>query len=303
LATGNDRRGNVSRAIDLVRDDLLPKIKGRVLIKPNFVSTDNQLAATHVDVIRAILDLVVPAGPDEIVVAEAAGPGNTAEGYANYGYDKLPDEYPVKLIDLGELTEWQPIHLLDANQNLVEAQICTYAVETDCRISAAVMKTHDTAICTLSMKNMMGALARADRGKMHGKSEHIPEPEIVGSVRVMNRNIVRLNRLLLPHIAVIDGFEGMQGDGPCAGDPVHVGAVVVGADPVAADAVAAKVMGFEPLDVGFIFYANEIGMGIGDLSRIEPCGDPFEASITPFQPHPRYEAQKLWRVDPPWLLD
>ncbi|MDP6359224.1 MAG: DUF362 domain-containing protein, partial [Planctomycetota bacterium] len=70
LVTGNDRRQNILEAMRLVREDLLPKIHGRVMIKPNLVMTGNQLAATHVDAVRAILDFVVEAGPDEIVVAE-----------------------------------------------------------------------------------------------------------------------------------------------------------------------------------------------------------------------------------------
>jgi uncharacterized protein (DUF362 family) len=286
-----------------VEADLRPKIRGRVLIKPNFVCTSRKPAATHVDAVRAVLDFVVQANPKEIVVAEGAGPGNTAQGWHNFGYDKLPDEYPVRLVDLNGLGDWQTIRLLDGRQNLVEARINTFAVEADCRISVAIPKTHDTSICTLSLKNMMGALALTDRGKMHGRSDRIPSPQLLDSARVMGRNIVRLNRKLLPHIAVLDGFEGMEGNGPCDGDPVPLRAAVASADPVAADAVGAKLMGFEPQDVGFIFYANAAGMGVGDLARIEVLGDEIAKLARKFKPHPYYITHQHWRIDPPWLLD
>ena len=51
---GDDRRKNVYNALMAINDDLQPKLKQRkyVVIKPNFVNTQNQLAASHVDGVR-----------------------------------------------------------------------------------------------------------------------------------------------------------------------------------------------------------------------------------------------------------
>lgn len=296
LITGDDRRRNILEAMRLVREDLLPRIHGQVMIKPNLVTTGNQLAATHVDAVRAILDFVVEVGPDEIVVAEGtADSGPTGNGWQNYGYCQLKEEYPVTLRDLNLEERWETITLLDGREQPVEAKICSAAVESDCRISAPVAKTHNFAICTLSMKNMMGAQAHSDRQKTHGHTKDF-KAELLEIVRVIGKNIVRLNESLLPHIAVIDGFEGMEGNGPCGGDPVPLRAAIVSSDPVAADAVAAKVMGFEPLEVGSIYYANECGMGIGDLARIEVLGNEIQEVAQNFKPHEDYETQRQWRV-------
>ena len=48
----------VSKALSLIEDRIKESLKGRrqVLIKPNFVSTRRQLAATHVDAARAVLE-------------------------------------------------------------------------------------------------------------------------------------------------------------------------------------------------------------------------------------------------------
>jgi uncharacterized protein (DUF362 family) len=278
----------------LVKDDLLPRIHGRVLIKPNFVCTSRQTASTHADTVRAVLDFVFQAKPDEVLIAEGAGPGNTDQGWKNFGYLRLVKEYPVALVDLNEGTQWRPVELLDGLRRPVPAKVNALAVESDCRISVAVAKTHDTAICTLSMKNMMGALNRADRGKMHGHGPGF-EPERIQSVRVMPRNIVRLNQLLLPHIAVIDAFEAMEGDGPIYGEIVPLHAAVVSADAVAADAVATALMGFDPLDLGHIVHASQEGMGTGDLAHIDVVGDSVHAIARTFKPHPYYDIQKQWR--------
>ena len=60
VANGSSRRQNVNDALAAIEDQIMPalKTKKRVVIKPNLVSTDNQLAATHVDALHGILDFL-----------------------------------------------------------------------------------------------------------------------------------------------------------------------------------------------------------------------------------------------------
>ena len=46
LARHADRRQNIYRALDLVRDDVTPLIREQVMLKPNFLSGKNQLASS-----------------------------------------------------------------------------------------------------------------------------------------------------------------------------------------------------------------------------------------------------------------
>ena len=59
LARRADRRQNIYRALDLVRNDVTPKLREQVMLKPNFLSSKNQLAASHVDAIRGVLDFLL----------------------------------------------------------------------------------------------------------------------------------------------------------------------------------------------------------------------------------------------------
>jgi len=72
LAKQNNRRDNIFHAMDLVREDLLPKIADQVLLKPNFLSNKNQLASSHADAMRGAIDflLTCPNPPSEIIIAE-----------------------------------------------------------------------------------------------------------------------------------------------------------------------------------------------------------------------------------------
>ncbi len=74
LVKGDVRRKNVFDALLAVDKEVRPAMarKKYVLIKINNVSTTNQLAATHVDAIRGILDYVAPRFKGPVVIAEAS---------------------------------------------------------------------------------------------------------------------------------------------------------------------------------------------------------------------------------------
>jgi len=60
LVRGEERRRNVYESLMAIEDQILPVLKTRkyVIIKPNIVSTVNQLACTHADALRGIMDFV-----------------------------------------------------------------------------------------------------------------------------------------------------------------------------------------------------------------------------------------------------
>ena len=72
LAQQGNRRDNVFQAMDLVRDDLIPKIADQVMLKPNFLTNTNQLASSHPDAMRGAIDFLLscPQPPSEILIAE-----------------------------------------------------------------------------------------------------------------------------------------------------------------------------------------------------------------------------------------
>ena len=59
LANRGSRRDNVFHAMHLVRDDLIPKVADQVMLKPNFLSSKNQLASSHADAIRGAIDFLL----------------------------------------------------------------------------------------------------------------------------------------------------------------------------------------------------------------------------------------------------
>ena len=75
---GEDRRKNVHDALVAIDKQILPTLRSRkyVVIKPNNVNTVNQLAATHADALRGILDYLAPRFKGPIHIAESSAGRN-----------------------------------------------------------------------------------------------------------------------------------------------------------------------------------------------------------------------------------
>lgn len=140
----------------------------------------------------------------------------------------------------------------------------------------------------------MGTLHKEDRIKMHGYHSHA-DRVLPREAQTLNINLLRLSRHLKPDIAIVDGTVGLQGNGPGGTDSVPLGIAVVSGDVFAADAVTAKAMGFEPLEIGLFYYANEMAYGVADLNDIVIVGPAVEKVATSFKPHETTEQQFQWQ--------
>lgn len=326
LVKGENRYGNVARALDLIAGQVEVRGKERIVIKPNFVTTDRALATTHVDAVRAVLDLLRPRTNALITIAEGAALGDTFDGFRHFGYTDLSKEYHVELVDLNR-GEWIEAPVYNGSFKDMRLRLSKTIVESDLRISVGPPKTHDTVLVTLSLKNMvMGSLIRDQRegggaGPVMALAKtmaHIVPPAIknaplvrtklVHSVMrsdksamhmgtpIINLNLYRLAQHVYPHLAVIDGFRGMEGAGPTHGDPVDLRCAVASVDFLAADTVAAALMGFDVDDVGYLHYCKVKGLGTGDLQRIQVLGNTLAECRHPFRPPPTAQGQRKWQI-------
>ncbi len=278
------RRDNVRRSLELLADDVKKSIGQRqVIIKPNFVSTTVQLAASHADQMRGILDFLKGFYKKKVIIAEAAC-GNTWHAFKNFGYYNLIDEYDVELIDINQ-EGYKSIPIRNSNGLIFNVRVSNLMLDKDNYfISAARLKSHDTVVVTLSIKNMaMGSVLYPDKVKVHQE------------LRQTNLNIADLAESVWPDLAVIDGFVGMEGDGPISGDPIQVGVAIASTDPLAADRVACDVMGADFLKVGYLCHCAERELGEADINKINVVGIPIKECITPFRLHSLVKEQYGWK--------
>jgi len=274
----------------------------RVLIKPNNVMMDRPLTSSHVDTLEGILEFLYSIGVKEnIIIAESAANGSTLEGFDNYGYYNLLKRFPVKLMDLDQ-DKFELIHVFD-EKDFRPHPVRTSSMMLDPDtfiISAAKLKTHDRVVATLSLKNIVFGAPIKDLGFTWGKNRKAgtrnDKPIAHGSgIRGINYNLFSLAGKLHPDLSVIEGFEGMEGNGPNSGTPVDHRVCVVGMDWLASDRIALELMGINVADVGYLNYCADAGMGEWDLAKIEVVGQNLNDHIRKYKLNDNIETQVIWK--------
>lgn len=127
-------------------------------------------------------------------------------------------------------------------------------------------KTHGHSTMTGAMKNAFGGLLREVRHHCH---TYIHEVLV---------DLLSIQKEIHPGIlAVMDGTVAGDGAGPRTMTPKIENYILASADQVAIDAVSAKMMGFDPMEIGYIKMAHDKGLGVGDLAQIDIVGDDISA--------------------------
>lgn len=133
-------------------------------------------------------------------------------------------------------------------------------------------------------------------GRLNWDSLSASQKEFCKSIAVMHRNLVSLNQAVGPKLAVVDGFSGMDGEGPRLGRSRNFGWVVAGNDPVAVDSVVARLMGLPVDQIGYLVLAEQAGLGCLSLDRIEIVGDSLEDVSGRCRVHSHSPLQKFWKT-------
>jgi len=96
-------------------------------------------------------------------------------------------------------------------------------------------------------------------------------------------------------LTVIDGHEGMEGNGPASGTPVPSRVAIASTDFVAADRVAAETMGVNSDWLGYAKFAGGMGMGQYELDKIDVLGAKIDEVKKPYRMHPDIEKELQWQ--------
>ena len=299
VVNGAGRRKNIQEALAAIEDQIMPvlKTKKHVVIKPNIVSTSNQLASTHVDALHGILDFLGPRFKGPVVIAESSA-GYTTQGFDHFGYSGLiPEHKPldVTLVDLNEEGKYLTHTILNGDLHLVPVRLAARLLDQEAFVICSAMpKTHNTVVATLSIKNMaLGAplhSARKESQRWNDKRLYH------GGVRQTHVDIAMTAERLQPcwGAAVLDGWEGMEGNGPGNGTLVPSGIAIASTDFVAADRVGMEAMGLNPEWVGYLGFCARAGLGQDDLSKIEIRGAKLAKVTRKYRMHDDLERELRW---------
>ncbi|HYE83139.1 MAG TPA: DUF362 domain-containing protein [Clostridia bacterium] len=248
----------------------------RVLVKTNLLMRKNpdDAVITHPAVVEAIVRYLQDMGCKVIVGDSPGGPfteWNLKSVYKAGGMLEMAERTGCELnYDTSVLEISNP----DAKR-LKSMQIIKIAREVDFVVSAAKLKTHGMMTYTGAVKNLFGVIPGLVKADYHMR---------LNSVDNFADHLVDICEAVKPVFSIIDGIDGMEGDGPSAGEKKHVGLVLASESPYALDTVASSIMGLEPLAVPTIRSARERNLFSGDLKDIGIKGVQLgEIKVAPFK--------------------
>jgi uncharacterized protein (DUF362 family) len=219
----------------------------RVVLKPNLVEFDSNTAInTHPLVVHAAYETFRKLGAADIRIAEgpghrrgtldladAAGYFSTVPGFENLFTDLNTDAIAKRSIP-------NPVSKLNS------LYLPHTVLDCDLLVSLPKMKTHHWTGATLAMKNLFGVVP----GGVYGW------PKNVLHWAGIAESIVDLHHLFPRQFTIVDGIVGMEGNGPIQGTPKSAGVLVAGSDVAAVDATCCRIMGIDPLRIGYLGIAR-----------------------------------------------
>jgi uncharacterized protein (DUF362 family) len=142
---------------------------------------------------------------------------------------------------------------------------------------------HHWAGATLSLKNLFGTLP----GICYGW----PKNEL--HWRGIPNSIIDIALTQSPHLAIVDGIIGMEGDGPLNGKARHMGAIVMGVDLVAVDATCCRMIGMPPERMPTLMLGAQKKLGRVKEAEIPQLGEPIAKLAQVWEWPPKVEKQLL----------
>jgi uncharacterized protein (DUF362 family) len=276
IAKDQSYRGDLVRTIrdGLVACGFLPdSIRGkRVLLKPNMVEPvrESPHMTTHPAVVLAAAE-VFRAWGGSVSVGE--GPGHLRDtdlALLESGIGEALDSEKLAFADLNyQDVAWTKN---GGRQSKLPGFFFPQAVvEADLIVSLPKMKTHHWVGVTAGMKNLYGTIPGCKYGWPKNVLHYSGIPETVFDI----------NASLPRSIAIIDGIDCMEGDGPIMGTPKRMGLILVGTSPAAVDATVCRLMDVDPWAVPYLkLAANRLGPI--DDRLIAQRGESWQPLVSPF---------------------
>jgi uncharacterized protein (DUF362 family) len=224
LVRTTDRKQGVTAALKLL--DLKPVKGKKVVLKPNFNTSDDAPGSTHTDTLAQLVTELHAAGARSVTLGESSGPPQTRGVMEKKGVFDLAKDVRFDVVDFEQIAEAEWVPFKPAGSHWPEGfALPRLVVDSEYTVSTCCLKTHGFGgVFTMSLKLAVGLTPKAIRRGMHASPD-------------MRRMIAELNTGYKPNLIVLDGVAAFTDGGPSRGDLKAGNVVIAGDDRVAVDAV------------------------------------------------------------------
>lgn len=236
----------------------------KVLLKVNLLmkKRPEEAVTTHPSVVEAVVHLVQEAGGIPIIGDSPGGPYTVSALraiYARSGLREVAERTGAILNeDVGQTIIQYP------EGKLVKSLTVTNCVlDADVIIPLSKLKTHGMMTFTGAVKILFGVIPGLLKAEYHLKMFKVYDFADL---------LVDIATYVKPALSIMDGVVGMEGDGPSAGKPRNIGALILSTDPFALDVIATDLIGLKPEKVPTIMAARLRGL-TSRLDELQLKGD------------------------------
>ena len=258
---------NAVNGLDFVKPGM------KIIIKPNLVSfkKPDAAATTHPALLEALVEMLLARGADVTIGDSPGGPHSLPllnRVYAATGMDRL-----AKLNrNMNEKTVDFPEGKVLKNFTYTE-----YLDEADAIIDFCKLKSHGMLGMSAAVKNLFGTIPGLKKPEVHYKFQNDAE---------FADMLVDLNEYFKPRLAICDAVVGMEGNGPTAGTPRQIGAIIASKSTYYADVVGAELIGMNIDGLPTLQAAYERGFAPASSKNLRVYGDIRALTVDDFKAPP-----------------
>ena len=261
--------GAVLRCLELLGGiDRYIKPGMKVLLKCNLLSRrrPDEGVTVHPTVVEALVKAIQSVGAEPIIADSPGGlyTERVLKGiYRVCGMEEVHERTGAVLnYDTGAIEVSYPNGKMAKKMTVIKV-----LQDVDLVISVAKLKTHELTMFTGAVKNLFGVIPGMTKAEYHLRMRQLND---------FSDLLIDICEFVKPVLSVMDGIEGMEGNGPSAGDVRHIGALLMSPNPYALDVVSASLVGIPVERVCTIRSAENLGLCSSRLNDIQIVGEPFD---------------------------
>ena len=223
----------------------------RIVIKTNLVSAmaPDTAATTHHVLLSALCELLVERGATVVIGDSPGGLYNSAyvgRVYRASGVTESEAHGAILNRDFGE-----SVAVFEEAKVLHTFTYTSYLDNADAIINFCKLKSHGMMSMSCAAKNMFGVIPGIIKPEYHYR---FPKYSDFANM------LLDIDEYFHPVLSICDAVVGMEGNGPTAGSPRHIGCLLASHSPHTLDVVAARIIGLDPLSIPTIIEAKGRGM-------------------------------------------
>jgi uncharacterized protein (DUF362 family) len=276
LVKTDSREDGISRLLE--NFDLTDFKDQNIALKANFNSNDPFPATTHLDTLKILVKSIKNFEPNNIILAERSGMGETRNVLEERGVMDLAEKegFEVRVLEEEGINGWVKIER-NGNHWAKGFYISKIFTDADKVVQTCCLKAHRFGgHFTFSLKNSVGIVAKKIPGSIYN---YMGELHISPFQRAM---IAEINNHYKTDLILMDGMKAFMNKGPEQGHVVEPNLLLMSEDRVAIDAVGVAILRHygttRDVSKGNIFdhsqikRAAELGLGVSSVDQINIVG-------------------------------